>query len=292
MNNRRTQFIAGMSTSPAATQIVVMRVKDGERRIVHAEEFPREDESEDLWFLEPLLAKKPRWFRKVTKVCMALENSSVVLHNFPLDLSLSQVERNAQVQWELENFLTDYRPKDHVTDVHLLAPRAHKKVADALVVSAKRAPMYHVQLRLAQAHIDLDLVETDLLAARQALVASHPEIANTHAMLISVAENRMDAAVLYKGQPIAYRYLARYPLADAVALVNDLHSAYPSAEAYVYGQGPAGKHVDEFKRRCKVNVSRLNPFRNLKTRLFFSNSGVKGLEHHFVSSIGIALGQE
>src|SRR5262249_31872876 len=125
MSHNSTEYIAGISASPQAAHIVVMRARNGERQIVHAREHTNDGASGDLWYLEPLLSKKQSWFRKVSRVCLALENSSVALHGFPLDTSLPQVERNEQVQWELSNFVKEYRAKDHVADVHLLADRAH-----------------------------------------------------------------------------------------------------------------------------------------------------------------------
>src|SRR2546425_9140049 len=61
--------------------------------------------------------------------------------------------------------------------------------------------LFRSQLRLAQAHIDLDIVVTDIFAARQALLASHPELGGTYAILISIGRSEEHTSEL---QSLAY----------------------------------------------------------------------------------------
>src|ERR1700741_559522 len=132
------EYVAGLSMADGRAQLAVFEVKERETRLLHVEEYDANGQS-SLWFLRGILEPHAKPVKKVTRVSIALEYSSVLLHSFPIDASLTQPEQNEHVHWELANIIPDYRANDHVCDVHILKTQARDQVAEILVVAVKRS---------------------------------------------------------------------------------------------------------------------------------------------------------
>ncbi|MBI4810535.1 MAG: hypothetical protein HY800_03660 [Ignavibacteriales bacterium] len=142
------EIIAGISVSGKLAHLAVFEIRETETKLLHIEEFTNTS-GDELWFLSKVLNPNSRILKKITKVSVALDSASIVLHRFPMDITLTQAEQNEHVHWELSNFITDYQAKDYVYDLHILRLNAREQVADLLVVAVKRVKIYKIQEALA-----------------------------------------------------------------------------------------------------------------------------------------------
>ena len=132
------KYKAGVSFSDDRAQIAVLEFRKEEVSLVHLKEIEN-DKLGEHWYLQPVLAKAEKSYRKIGAVSIAFDNASVAFHLFPMDTSLTREEQHEQTQWEMSKIISGYSPKEYLLDIHTMKIRAKEHVADIFVVAARRS---------------------------------------------------------------------------------------------------------------------------------------------------------
>src|ERR1041385_3166831 len=198
------ELIAGVSFSDTMAQTVVLGLDENSIELYHLEESPNANRN-DTWFLDSVLNAQEGMGGKISRVAVAIDNAAVFLLSFPLDGSLTRPEQNEHIQWELSNFVEDFKPKDYINDIHVLRTRAREQVSEILTVSVRRSLVFNIQNTLANKKIDLQLVDTNHFGAQHALFAVHPEAKTKVAALAGISKSRIDVGILVNGRLTNYR---------------------------------------------------------------------------------------
>ena len=286
------EIVAGISYANETAQVAVLEIRKGDIRVLHLEEY-KNDKTGDLWFLQNLITRKEKTFKKISKVSVALDSASVVLHSFPIDSSLSQVERNEQVAWELSNLIRGFNGKEYINDVHVLQMHAQDHVADSFVVAAKRTDVFKIQHALADRKFELHIVDTNHFGGQYALLVNYPEVKMKTVALASVGEHRIDIGTLNHGRLTSYCYSKHSIEDEAVAFLSGFISKLPATDLFVFGTGIDSSLMRKLQTECSFVVTKLNPFRRLSVASSVRDfSALAGKEHHFGACVGVALRKE
>ena len=280
---------AGVSISDNVIQVVVLEFHSDGITVRHLNEF-QNNGRENSWFINAVLRAREEISAKITNVSVVLDYNNVFLLSFPLDTSLTQPEQNEQVQWELSNYIEDYKPREYISDIHILRTRARDQVSEVLAVNVKRDLLFTIQHKLADEHIDLHLADIHHFGAQHVLLTSYPELRAKTVVLAGISKNRIDAGILTDGRLKTYRYGFVSSAEECTIFLQDLTKDISFSEMFVYGTGTPGETVKSLQERFSVNVSLLNPFRKLMISPSFRDFGnFAGQEHHFASCVGCAL---
>ncbi|MBI1804124.1 MAG: pilus assembly protein PilM [Ignavibacteriae bacterium] len=290
-----SHYVAGISMNDGKAQLVVLQVKKRSLKLRYLSEYAKNSDDR-LWFLEPIIKRQEKIFRRVKKVSIALDNASVFLHNFPTDSTLSQLEMNDHLAWELSQFIPEYKPKEYAIDIHVLKTHALEKVTETFVVAAQQSLIYNIEQALARNKYELGIVDTNHFGAEYALSANVPEAKTKKIALVGVTGNRADLGVLTNGKLTSYCYTSLAPQSDLADLADFLaphiHTEAVS-DIFLYGSAATNPLANNLRGRFGVNVSFLNPFKHIG-----ANSCRDGLEqyagneHIFAPAAGCALGKQ
>ena len=286
------EYIAGVSFADDVAQVAVLKIKKNEILVVYLEEF-KDGKTGGLWFLESLLAKRKTIFKKVHKVSIALDSSSVFMHLFPMDSSLNQVEQNVHVQWELSNFIPAFNPKEYINDVHVLRTHAQEHVLDMFVVSTQKLNIFRMQELLRENKYELHIVDTNHLCGQYSLLVNYPEVKASNVVLSAVGQKRVDIGILRHGRLHDYHYCLCSSPEDAVRSIEEYMVEHRDHGLYMYGNGMISDVMNELSKHSEITATKLNPFRRLPISSSFREFNMfVGQEHRFAACIGVALRKE
>jgi Tfp pilus assembly PilM family ATPase len=282
-------LIAGIGVAEGCAHLSLFERREDHNTLLHLQEYV--DTTKDpFWFLEPILQPKSRWLRKVSSVSVALESSSLVFHQFPMDTSLSQPEQTEHVHWELGNFVREYQPKDYVSEVHVLQTNTNNQTADMMVVAAKRAWISQMEEMLGGRGCTLEIADAEYFGAEYALLVNYPETRGQRVALALVADHRVDVGIEDHGRLVKYGYALEGTAGAIVKMLKE--QLFPGSLAGVYLCGPAVSQetTASIKESLGIRTSVLNPFlQEMKTSSFRGYDVFIGLEHRFASCVGIGL---
>lgn len=283
------EFIAGVSFTGTTTQIAVLEIRNGEASIATVEEFRNETKNE-FWYLEPLLAKSKKIFKKISKVSVAFDNAALFMHSFPADSALSQVDRQEHVRWELSNYIPDFHPQEYVNDLHILRTHVQEQVVDLFVVSAKRSLLHQLQSALSAGHYELHVVDTNHFSSQYSLLVNYPEIKTASVVLVAMNGNRIDAGALRNGRLTNYQYTAVTSVDEICGYLQlYVEDILPGVELFVCGTAVSNELIAAIKEKMNITATKLNPFRKMPVQSSFDGDSVIGQEHRFAACVGIAL---
>ena len=282
------EFIAGISYDNETAQFAVLELQSDGIALHHLEEFQKSGNSE-IWFLRPLTDKKNVSGGVITKAALTLDHRVVFLHQLPLDSSLTQPEQNQHVQWELSNYIEHFKPKEYITDIHVLRTQAKEQVLDILSVSVKRSHVFNIQQALDDHKIDLALVETNYFGAHHALLIVHPEVRSKPTALAGISKDRMDVGIITNGRLTKYHYVLTSSADEVVSQLTDHLKANNVSDLYLYGT-QVSFELTKSVRASGLNSNLLNPFRKIHVSPSFRGfDKFIGQEHRFASCIGAVL---
>jgi len=283
------EYIAGISTSDGWAQLAVFEMKDREPILLHVEEYARND-NDPLWFLRGVLAPSSRELKKLSRIAVALEYSSVFLHAFPMDTALTQAEQNEHVHWELSHLIAGYQAKDHICDLHVLKTHAREQVAEILVVAVRRSLVFEIQRAISQRQLEIGLVDTGYFATEHALLASYPEIKINTSALVVVGDERTDIGWNFNGRLIRYETTRDGSPGGVVRKIRSQLTELPVSEVYLSGRVLPAAYVEAIGEELGLPVTPLNPFRRLiRTSGCRALKEFRGLEYRLSACVGIAL---
>ena len=281
--------IAGISFSDDTLQAVVLEMRDGTVELRYIEEFVNKSRL-DLWFLDAMFGIKKRIVRKISSVSIALDNASAFVHSFPLDSSLTQSEQKEHLEWELSSYIHDFKPKEYISDLHILQTREREQVSEILAVTAKRSFIYNIQQTLLEHKIALHVAEINHFAAQAALLLSNPEVKTRMIALASVTRARWDVGILNNGEITNYRYSLVSSIEDGARFLKELLRDSRVSELFIHGVAVTLELIEVLRSALDLKIIRLNPFRQLIIPSSFHEfDKFIGQEHRFAACVGCAL---
>ena len=285
------ECIAGVSYSGGVAHLAVFEVRERETKLLHLEEFINAGQNA-LWFLEYILEPKIRILKKVEKVSVGLDMADVLLHQFPIDTTLSKVEQNEHVHWELSNLVEGYQPKDYLYDLHVLRANPQNQVADVIAVAVKQLYIYKIQENLERRKIALHVVDGAYFGAEQSLLLNFPEVKNKSIVLLYCSHNRIDIGLEIGGRLTQYRYGINTSPQGVIDLVKEVITETTLNEIYCCGPAVPSDLKLPLQEALGYKVLMVNPFRQMiTTSSFIGYDTFTGLEHRFSGAVGLALRQ-
>ena len=207
-----------------------------------------------------------------------------------MDSSLTQVEINEHVDWELSNYIAEFRRNDFITDLHVLRTNAREQIADVLAVSLGKSFVFNVQSHLEQRKVSLGLIDIQYYAAESALIQSHPEIKSRQSLLVGLTPNRIDLGVLTNSKLIHYQYRPYRTADEGIDFLREITADYHDISLYVYGDGFSFEWQKLLRKQFGQKYMQLNPFRRMRISPAVSNfSRYLGSESRFACCVGSAL---
>ena len=283
------EIIAGVSASGNLTNMAVFEMDERETKLVYLDEYSKSSD-ETFWFLEKILAPKIRILKKITKLSIALDPSSVFHHVFPIDTTLNQSEQNEHVHWELSNLIPDYQAKEYINDPHILETRARDQIAEVLVVAVRRSYISNLQEIFDEHKIGLHVVDTGYFGAEHSLMENYPEVKLNTAALISVQENHTDIGVISNGRTVKYGYLKDRSTEHIMQTLRRLQTDVNIQEVYFCGTSVSSEIMDSIKNNFNANCILLNPFRSMVDKFSPDNiNAFIGGYHRFAGCTGLAI---
>ncbi len=280
-------LLAGVSVAGNRCQLVVFETRGSGMKLVYLQDFARTGPHE-LWFLDAILNPREKLLKKIAQVSVAIDTSSVALHWFPLDTSLTQTEQNEHTNWELEHFIPEFQPGKYIWDQHVMRTRARDQIADVLVVAVKSAVVRTIQEALLDKEIELHLVDTTYFGAEHALLLNYPEIRSATVGLLSGGGRRIDAGVVSNGRLVKYA-LVPETSQPWIPVLQDLLRDSSVAEIYCCGT-IALDEANRLQEEFDVDLKFLDPFRrSADISGCKSVEGYHGFEQLFAASTGLAL---
>lgn len=283
------EIIAGISYSGNKAQIAVCEVRAKETKLQYLNEFSVSAVA-DHWYLNKITSPDIRLLKKVSKVSVALDINSVVLHSFPLDTSLNQTEQNGHVHWELSNFIKGYQPKEYIYDLHTLRISAREQVADVLVVAIQRSKLFGIQSVLESKKIELHIADTSFFGAEQSLYAAFPEVKSKTVLLVLVDMNELSLGIIANGRVVKFALGHQTSPDNIIELFQSIKQDEIVSEIYLCGSNALQDMGIVLRNKLGVHVNMLNPFRrNITTSSCKEFKQFAGKEHCFAASVGVAL---
>jgi hypothetical protein len=286
------EILSGISFSGMTAIIAVLEKHKDAHQLVHLDEIEMSGEKA-LWFLDALDTVEKKLLGKIDSVSVALENARVQLHAFPTDSSLTRVEQNEHVRWELAQYVENFRPSEYVTDLHILRSNAREQVTDVLAVSVPQSLVFNIETNLSARKLNLKTVMVGHFAAEEALRLSHPELKNETCVFIEISNGRVDLEILKNEKRAGYGYTQFETPAETVGWMNELILAYPQAPIYLHGTEKLHEWIKLLRGSTGREVTTLNPFRKIRISPSVAQfSRQIGKEHRFAACIGAAVGAE
>ena len=282
------EIIAGVSISDNIAHQTVVEIRNRDIELLHLEELLRNSE-DDFWYLDSILNPKIRIMKKVSKVSVALDSTSVYLHLFPLDTTLNQSEQNEHIHWELGNLIPEYQASDYIYDMHILQTRAREQVAEVLVVAVKQSVILNLQEILSKRKLELHVADASFIGADHSLITNYPEVKIKNVAMISIDKKQVEIGLVSNGRLTKYSCKKDLSSELIIQTLRGLQQDLPVVEAYFCGTSVSPVVIDGVKNAIGVNCILLNPFRRMLER----SSGDKfntylGTFHRFAACTGLA----
>ena len=283
------EIIAGVSVSENIAHLTVVEIRNRDIELLHLEEILRNSE-DDFWYLDSILNPKIRLMKKISKVSVALDSTSVFLHSFPLDTTLNQSEQNEHIHWELGNLIPEYQAADYIYDMHILQTRAREQVAEVLVIAVKRSVISNLQKILSRRKLELHVADTNIIGTDHSLITNYPEVKIKNVALISINRKQVEIGLVSNGRLTKYSYKKDLSSGLIIQTLRGLQQDLPVVEAYFCGTSVSPAVIDGVKSAIGVNCILLNPFRRMLER----SSGDQfntylGTFHRFAACTGLAI---
>jgi hypothetical protein len=283
------KYIAGISVTASTAHLAVFRIKKDEVRLLHLEEYKKTN-GDQLWFLEPVLSPAIRLLKKISRVSVALDSSSVVTHLFPMDTTLNQTEQNEHVHWELSNIIPGYQAKEYLYDLHILKIRAREQVAEVLVVAVQRSMISALQEALGKRKLELHIADMAFFGAEQIFTQQYPENKVKTSVVIYATHERVDIGFENNGRLANYSFNMESTDANVAETLKKITDNTSLHCVYCCGPAISDDFVKGLQGALSVKVDTLNPFRmNIKTSTFKRFQEFSNLKYLYAAAAGVAL---
>ncbi|HUN65532.1 MAG TPA: pilus assembly protein PilM [Bacteroidota bacterium] len=283
------KYLAGVSFTENIGQISILSLTRRGATLHHIEEFRRASDS-PVWFLQPLLQRDEKVYRKVKRVSVAVDHARLLFHVFPVDSELQDPGRKDQYAWELAQFVPEGTAADYVADHHVLLNNSQTGTQEVLMIAARREFVLAIQNELNRNKFDCGLIDAAYFGAESSGVYSHSEIKNKQIALIGCFGVRADIGILYNGRLIHYRFIETPTNGDIIAALEVIMQQWPVEEIAFYGQSLSNRLIQEVSEQFGKSSFAINALKGIQSvvdrRLL---QQYVGREHVLAPSIGIAL---
>lgn len=228
---------------------------------------------------------------KAKKASVALDTVQLVLNSIPMEDTLSRVELNEHINWEISQYHPNVASKEFITDVHVLTQHPDDHWNEVLSVSVKRKDAYRVQQALARLGLDLHILDVDHFSADTALRMNYPDTNRKYLALVGIKENRLDISLIKNGNMESYSYCvvqSNKEIVDQIAaLARDTKGMH---SVTVYGTYLDKDLLVQIRRASALLVEALNPLRHVKVADSLRLADNLSLpSYRFASAVGVAL---
>ncbi|MFI5250812.1 MAG: pilus assembly protein PilM [Bacteroidota bacterium] len=246
-----------------------------------------------FWFLDILDTADKKMLNKLSKISVVASNERVQLHAFPIDSLLTQVEKNEHVEWELSNYITNFRRNDYITDLKTMRTNARDQYLDVMAISMEKSFVFGLQTALAKRKLNVGVIGVEYFAAEEALLHSHPEVKNRQCAIAGISKDRIDIGILMNNRLVHYSYNPYQSIPDAILFIRKVFDEFDAASLFVHGEGVTFDWQKNLRKEFGASYMLLNPFRRIRISPMVSQfSRYLGSEYRFASSVGSALWNE
>lgn len=200
-----------------------------------------------------------------SKVSIALDSRFVLLHVIPTDPSMTQVEADEHIFWELSNYFGNVSRKDFLTHSYKLKESTSGHGTDVLIVSVQRMLIRFLKQVLVNLQLELSIIDVDQFAAEHALRRNYPNINTKTVLLMGFKDSSLDASILKRGHLTTYRsgkISSEEKLADWIfnKLSKLIDENLTIDELYLHGERVNDQLRNNLHQEILLPVEVLNPF--------------------------------
>lgn len=280
---------AGISFTPYTAQTVLLELQDKSVQLRYLEQHSNFGKK-DLWFLDAIVSLEDKKLRENIKVSIALDNSLLIIHKFPMDNTLTQIEQEDQIQWEISNFVANFNKEDYLYETHILKTNLNQQVIEVLVVVVPRSLVFNIKSFLSENNFDLEFIDFNYSSAEIVLKRTYPEGSGKNVALVEVAHERVDAGLLFMGRLASYRYFHIHSIEETIRNLNTWMLPFNVEQIFFHGSGLTIEWNEALRTSFKVDTTRLDPFKKIRISMPARNfSKYIGEEHAFTAAVGCAL---
>lgn len=228
---------------------------------------------------------------KATQVAVALETSLLFLNTLPVEDGLPRPRITDLIDWELRQYFPEARPREFITDVHVMSTHREQGWNELLAVSILRRHTAAIRQALKALGLTLHIVDVDHFSADMALRVNYPDTYRRYLALVGVKENRLDISLMKNGTLQSYSYVTvktDQEIVDQIATLSREAKGIYSITVY-------GPHLDkdllvQIRRGSALLVEALNPLRHISV-----SDSLRLADHlsvpsyRFASAVGVAL---
>jgi hypothetical protein len=282
---------SGVSVSGDYAHFVVLKTNGLKTDLIYLEEYKRtETDTNDVWFLKLITMRNESVVEKPRHLSVALDKKMLFIHSFPMDSSLSQVEQNEHLNWELSQLISSYHSMDYISDTHKLQTHAKEKHNEVLSVTIKRSLINQIHDYAAQNNLHLNIIDAAHFAAGETLLQNYPEIKTQTCTLVGISQFQIEYSCYNNGHLIEYNHRPETNVELILQNLKQLISDTIFNSVYIYGTGVDSELFNTLRTEITPQVYLINPFHRINiessVKIFdrFANN-----THRFVPAVGIAL---
>lgn len=291
------EIIAGLSLSQNFSLLAVIEDRGSEFELLHLAEHERRrpevsgrSDGDDYWYLSPLKTFLSQHPQRIREVAIAFDGADLFLLTCPIDLTLTQPERNEHLNWEFSHYISDFKPQDYITDVHVLATHPDAQFQNVLAVAVQRSVILGLQRQLRDQGLALGVVDINPFAVETSLFRSHPDAKKVTVLCMGVNEWGIEASLFRNGHLTRYKRVQGTAAENMHVLLKETLDERDVSRIYLHGIGVTRHHEKFLKSTCSLPVELLNPFRRV-----LISSAFRGFDRYieqtyrFAAAVGIAL---
>jgi len=282
------EYVAGISIGSRQSQLALFEVRDQKHLLLYVEVHDQNDES-PFWFMRGI-EHSSKLFKKISKISVAVDSSSVTFHTFPLDTSLTQKEQQDHIHWELSNIIADYQPQNYVTDIHVLKSHVRDQTAEILTVAVQRQYILEIQRFIAGMGLKVGLIDTVYFASEYALLANYPEIKTKCVALVVMNNDRVDIGWYMNGRLTRYMSTSGVDIENAIQKIQSGRYEFFVSEVFYCAQMNLIEKLRVKHKELRIPMTVVDPMRRLVKTSMWRTSRVKnGRDYLLAACAGIAL---
>lgn len=282
------EYVSGISVSDRQFQIGLFEVRDQKRLLLHSEVHDRDDAS-PVWFLRGL-ELSAKIFKHVSKISVALDSSTVIVHSFPVDTSLTQKEQQEHIHWEFSNIITDYKPEQYVVDIRVLKTHMREQTAEILAIAVQRQHIVDMQKLITGRGLNVGLIDTVYFGSEYTFFANYPEAKTKCVELVVMNGDRMDIGWYMNGRLISFISTSGSEPDKAIKKIQNRQTEFSIAEVFYCCPVNVIERLRLKHKASGIPMTVIDPFRRLVTTSMWRTSRPKdGSDYMLAACAGIAL---
>ena len=282
------EYVAGISVDSRQFQIGLFEVRGQKRLLLQSEMHDRNDAS-PFWFLRGI-DRSSKIFKHVSKISVAIDSSSVILHSFLLDTSLTHKEQEEHIHWEFSNIIVDYQPEQYVVDIHMLKTHAREQTAEVLAVAVRRQHIVDMQKLITDRGLKVGLIDTGYFASEYSLFANYSEIKTKCVALAAMNNDRMEIGWYVNGRLNCFTSIANANPESTVQKIQQKRNEFSVSEVFYCGPVNIIEPLRLTLKESGIPMTVVDPMRRLVRKSMWRTSRPKGGGDYMLAACaGIAL---